>query len=98
MVSSVKANYNGLESRNARVHVGFLRAASCKNPNKVAHAKNPSQGHYLLNDKVLYQCYQGYQPRGSSEARCSFVGANQTDWVWAGQPFRCIREFTPAPT
>lgn len=63
----------------------------CRNPIKVNHAKNPSDGTYRIDDKVNYSCYPGYQSRGSSESSCKLVERNRTAWVWSGSsPFRCV--------
>jgi hypothetical protein len=64
--------------------------AQCRNPIKVNHARNPSDGIYQLNDKVDYSCYPGYLSRGNSEATCQLVKRNQLAWVWSGEPFRCV--------
>lgn len=67
-----------------------LSEPSCRNPNKVNHARNPNDGNYRLNDKITYTCYPGYQSKGNPEAICKLVESNQTAWVWTGSPFKCI--------
>lgn len=62
----------------------------CRSPIKINHARNPSDGTYILNDKVNYSCYPGYQSRGDPEAVCKLIESNHTAWVWSGSPFKCI--------